>query len=281
MKLMRVQAGDRVLLVRGEGDEGVVLADERVDPGADVLRAALADGVDLAGAAGERVALSGARLLSPVANPSKLLAIGLNYADHARETGAKLPSAPVVFVKTTNSICGPGDPVRIPAAAPSQVDYEAELAVVIGSRAVNVSEVDALDYVLGYTCCNDVSARDAQFAGGGQWVRGKSFDTFAPIGPCIVTGDEIADPQALPIRCVLNGQTLQDSKTSEMVFGVRELVSFLSRDITLEPGDVISTGTPAGVGFVRNPQVFLQPGDTVSVEIDGIGALTNPVIAGR
>ena len=277
MKLLRARSGERTVLLRVEGDDGVVLADEVPGPGADVLRAALAAGVDVARAGDERIALDSVRPLSPVANPSKLFAIGLNYADHARETGAKLPDTPVVFVKTTNSICGPGDPIRLPAAAPSQVDYEAELAVVIGRRALNVSEADALDYVLGYTCCNDVSARDAQFAGGGQWVRGKSFDTFAPLGPWIVTAEQIPDPQTLPIRCVVNGQTLQDSTTAEMVFSVAQLVSFLSRDITLEPGDVISTGTPAGVGFTRNPQVLLRPGDTVSVEIDGVGTLTNAV----
>ena len=278
MKLLRARSGDRIVLLRVDGDDGVTLLEEAAGPGADVLRAALAAGVEVATAAGEQVALDSVQPLSPVANPSKLLAIGLNYADHARETGAKLPETPVVFVKTTNSICGPGDPIRLPAAAPGQVDYEAELAVVIGRRARNVSEADALDYVLGYTCCNDVSARDAQFAGGGQWVRGKSFDTFAPLGPWIVTADEIPDPQTLPIRCILNGQTLQDSTTAQMVFSVAELVSFLSRDITLEPGDVISTGTPAGVGFTRNPQVLLRPGDTVSVEIDGVGILTNPVM---
>lgn len=277
MKLLRARSGERIVLLRVDGDDGVAVAEEAAGPGADVLRAALAAGVDVARAGDERFALDSVRPLSPVANPSKLFAIGLNYADHARETGAKLPDTPVVFVKTTNSICGPGDPIRIPAAAPGQVDYEAELAVVIGRRAFNVSEADALDYVLGYTCCNDVSARDAQFAGGGQWVRGKSFDTFAPLGPWIVTAEEIPDPQALPVRCVVNGQTLQDSTTAEMVFSVAELVSFLSRDITLEPGDVISTGTPAGVGFTRNPQVLLRPGDTVSVEIDGVGTLTNPV----
>jgi 2-keto-4-pentenoate hydratase/2-oxohepta-3-ene-1,7-dioic acid hydratase in catechol pathway len=256
----------------------VVLAEEASGPGADVLRQAVANGVDLGGAGTGRLGVAELRPLAPLVNPSKLLAIGLNYADHAAETGAELPKEPVVFVKTTNAICGPGDDIRLPPAAPDEVDYEAELAVVIGRRASDVSVADALDYVLGYTCCNDVSARDAQFSGG-QWVRGKSFDTFAPLGPVLVTTDDIPDPQSLAVRCVVDGRALQDGTTKDMVFGVAELIAYISRGITLEPGDVISTGTPAGVGFSRNPPVFLRAGSSVTVEIEGIGELTNSVVA--
>jgi 2-keto-4-pentenoate hydratase/2-oxohepta-3-ene-1,7-dioic acid hydratase in catechol pathway len=278
MRLVRAATHAGIVLARVDGRDAVVLAEEPTAAGADVLRQAIATGVDLAGGGITTLPVDDLRILSPVVNPSKLLAIGINYADHAAETGAELPKEPVIFVKTTNAICGLGDAIRIPAAAPKQVDYEAELAVVIGRRASDVAEADALGYVLGYTCCNDVSARDAQFgAPGGQWIRSKSFDTFAPMGPAIVTADEIVDPQSLAIRCVLDGETMQDSNTKEMVFGVAALIAHISRGITLEPGDVITTGTPAGVGVTRRPPVFLRSGATVTVEIDGIGALTNPV----
>ncbi|MEY2470602.1 MAG: hypothetical protein QOF21_3300 [Actinomycetota bacterium] len=211
------------------------------------------------------------------APPSKVLAIGLNYADHARESGMTPPANPLIFVKTNNSICRDGDPIVWAGADSSQVDYEAELAVVIGRRARRVSEADALSYVFGYTCCNDVSARDAQF-GDQQWVRGKSFDTFCPLGPDIVTADEIPDPQNLRIACRVNGETLQDSNTSEMIFGVAELISYCSRFMTLEPGDIIATGTPFGVGFSRNPPIFLGDGDVCEIEIEKIGVLTNPCV---
>ena len=215
------------------------------------------------------------RLLAPVASPGKIVCAGLNYRDHAEESGQPIPESPILFAKFATSVVGPGEAIRIPSFA-TQVDYEAELGVVIGSRACAVSTQDALSHVLGYTCVNDVSARDLQFADG-QWVRGKSLDTFCPIGPWIVTRDEIPDPQRLGIRCVLNGEVLQNSSTEQMVFSVAELVSFISQGITLEPGDVIATGTPPGVGFARTPPVFLNPGDTVSVEIDSIGVLENSV----
>jgi 2-keto-4-pentenoate hydratase/2-oxohepta-3-ene-1,7-dioic acid hydratase in catechol pathway len=214
---------------------------------------------------------------SDIAPPSKVLAIGLNDADHARESGMEPPKNPLIFVKTNNSICYDGDPITWAAADSAEVDYEAELAVVIGRQARRVSEADALDYVFGYTCCNDVSARDAQF-GDQQWVRGKSFDTFCPLGPAIVTADEIPDPQNLRIACRVNGETLQDSTTAEMIFGVAELIAYCSRFMTLEVGDIIATGTPFGVGFSRTPPIYLRNGDVCEIEIEKIGVLTNPVV---
>ena len=215
--------------------------------------------------------------LGPLFRPRNVLCIGLNYKDHAAEGGVSLPEKPVVFAKLTGSITGPGAPIVLPPDT-KEVDYEAELAVVIERKCRGVSTSDALDYVAGYTCLNDVSARDFQ-RGDGQWVRAKSQDTFGPMGPYLVTGEDIPDPQTLPIRCLVNGAVLQDSNTDKMIFGVRELIAFISRGITLEPGDVISTGTPHGVGFARTPPIFLKTGDEVVVEIEGIGKLTNPVKA--
>ena len=228
---------------------------------------------------GETVALEEASLHPPIARPEKIVAIGLNYEDHAAETGAEIPDKPVVFTKYPNTIIGPGAPIRIPPIT-EQVDYEAELAVIIGRRAKNVSESEALDYVFGYTNANDVSARTWQFSEGGQWTRSKSIDTFLPLGPYVATRDEIPDPQDLFIRAILNGETVQDGTTSRMIFSVAELVSFLSQGMTLEPGDVIITGTPPGVGMARDPQLWMKPGDEVSIEIEGLGTLTNPVEAG-
>ena len=213
--------------------------------------------------------------LGPLFTPRNVICIGLNYKDHAAEGGVPLPEKPVVFAKLNGCVIGPNAPIVLPPDT-KQVDYEAELAVVIGRRCKGASEADALNYVAGYTCMNDVSARDFQF-GDNQWVRAKSQDTFGPMGPYLVTGEDVPDPQTLPIRCVVNGQVLQNSNTDKMIFGVRYLISFLSRGITLEPGDVISTGTPHGVGFARKPPVFLKAGDEVVVEIDGIGRLSNPV----
>ena len=226
--------------------------------------------------AGETVALSAVRLGPPV-RPGKIVCAGLNYRDHAEESGAPIPEWPLLFAKLGNSIAGPGATIDIPSFT-TQVDYEAELGVVIGRQARRVTESDALSYVLGYTCVNDVSARDLQFADG-QWTRGKTLDTFCPVGPHIVTADEIPDPQALGIRCRVNGATLQDSSTAQMIFGVAELISFISQGITLEPGDLIATGTPVGVGFARKPPIYLTDGDVVEIDIDGIGVLTNPVRA--
>jgi 2-keto-4-pentenoate hydratase/2-oxohepta-3-ene-1,7-dioic acid hydratase in catechol pathway len=206
--------------------------------------------------------------------PQKIVCIGLNYRDHAEEQGAPLPERPLLFAKWPNTLIGNGDAIRIPPVT-RQVDYEAELGVVIGRRASRVSTDDALDHVRGYVVANDVSARDLQFSDG-QWVRGKSLDTFLPVGD-LVPASTVPDPQALPIRAIRNGETLQDSNTGNMVFGVAEIVSFVSQAITLEPGDLIITGTPAGVGAFRDPQVWLEPGDEITIEIDGVGSITNPV----
>ena len=227
---------------------------------------------------GEAVALGEVRLHAPVSRPEKIVAIGLNYEDHAAETGAEIPEKPVVFTKYPNTIVGPGGPIRIPPIA-EQIDYEAELAVVIGRTARNVPESEALEYVFGYANANDVSARDLQFSEGGQWTRSKSLDTFMPLGPFIVTRDEVPDPQSLSIRAILNGEVVQDGTTSKMIFSVAELVAFLSTGMTLVPGDVIITGTPPGVGMARDPQLWMKPGDEVSIEIEGLGTLTNPVEA--
>lgn len=217
------------------------------------------------------------KLLAPV-EPRTILCIGLNYRQHAEETGAKLPEHPVLFIKAANALNNPGDPIVIPKVAPGQVDYECELAVVIGKTAKNVSRDEALGYVLGYTCANDVSARRWQKEGGGkQWCRGKSFDTFCPLGPCLVTPDDIPNPNALKIKTTLNGETMQESTTSDMIFDVPRLISFLSEGTTLLPGTVILTGTPSGVGFARTPPIFLKGGDEVRVEIENIGSLLNPV----
>jgi 2-keto-4-pentenoate hydratase/2-oxohepta-3-ene-1,7-dioic acid hydratase in catechol pathway len=211
----------------------------------------------------------------PIERPQKIVCVGLNYSDHAEEQGVPLPERPILFAKWPNTLIGPGEPIRVPRIS-EQVDYEAELGVVIGTRVKGVSKENALEAVAGYVCLNDVSARDLQFADG-QWVRGKSPDTFCPVGPRLVPVDELPDPQALRIRAVLNGETMQDSSTANMVFGVADIVSFVSQAITLEAGDLIATGTPAGVGAFRDPPVFMQPGDEVTIEIEGIGALTNPV----
>ena len=220
--------------------------------------------------------LAQARLHAPILRPGKIIAIGLNYSDHAEETGAPIPDKPIVFTKYTNTIVGPGEAVRIPPIT-EQVDYEAELAVVIGKETRNVSASEALDHVFGYANANDVSARDLQFSEGGQWTRSKSIDTFCPIGPSIVTKDEVPDPQDLSIRCILNGEVVQDGNTSKMIFSVAEIVAFLSTGMTLEPGDIIITGTPPGVGMARDPQLWMKPGDEVTIEIQGLGTLTNPV----
>jgi len=217
--------------------------------------------------------------LAPVAPPA-ILCIGLNYHQHAQETGMEAPKYPVVFMKNPAAIANPQDPILLPSVCmqPPEVDYEAELAVVIGRAAKDVSPDEALSYVLGYTAANDVSARRWQGRrGSGQWVRGKSFDTFCPLGPELVTTDEISDPQKLRLTCELNGQVLQDGNTGDMIFSVAELISFLSSGTTLLPGTVILTGTPSGVGFTRKPPVYLMPGDTVNITLEGIGTLSNPV----
>jgi len=216
------------------------------------------------------------QLQAPVPEPSKVICIGLNYRDHAEESGMEIPERPLVFSKFPTSIAGPGAAVELPAGS-SEVDYEAELAVVIGKRAKRVSAAEANNYVLGYACFNDVSARDFQFSDG-QWQRGKSCDTFAPIGPTVVTADEVADPHKLRIQLRLNGETLQDSNTDQLIFRIPELIEALSASITLEPGDVIATGTPPGVGFARKPPIYLKAGDRMAVEIAQLGVLVNDVV---
>jgi len=212
----------------------------------------------------------------PIPRPGKIVCVGLNYKDHAEEQGAELPAAPLLFAKFTTALIGPGDPIVIPSIV-TKCDYEAELGVVIGTSVRNVSKENALEAVAGYVVANDVSARDLQFADG-QWTRGKSPDTFCPVGP-LVPAAEIADPHALGIRAILNGETVQDSTTANLIFGIDEVVSYVSRTSTLEQGDLILTGTPAGVGVFRNPPRLLQPGDEITIEIDGVGSITNPVRA--
>ena len=210
----------------------------------------------------------------PIAVPSKIICIGLNYRDHAAESGMAIPERPLIFSKWPNTLIGPGDAIVLPTLS-DQVDYEAELGVVIGTRAAKVAVADALAHAKGYCCSNDVSARDVQL-GDGQWARGKSLDTFCPVGP-LVPASQVPDPQQLRVRAILNGETMQDASTADMIFSVAEIISFISQGITLEPGDLILTGTPPGVGFARKPPIFLRAGDEITVEIDGLGSLSNPV----
>jgi 2-keto-4-pentenoate hydratase/2-oxohepta-3-ene-1,7-dioic acid hydratase in catechol pathway len=221
------------------------------------------------------VGLNRVKLLAPLPDPQKIMAIGLNYYDHCREQNVQVPKSPIVFAKFPSSIIGPGDAITWSAQLTDQVDLEVELGVIIGKQARRVSEEQALDYVFGYTVLNDVSARDLQY-GDKQFVRGKSLDTFCPIGPWIVTADEIADPQALHLSSRVNDVVMQNSSTSEMIFSVRHLISFMSQAFTLEPGDLIATGTPDGVGMYRKPQVFLKNGDLLTLEVEKIGELVNP-----
>jgi 2-keto-4-pentenoate hydratase/2-oxohepta-3-ene-1,7-dioic acid hydratase in catechol pathway len=261
-------------LVSFEGGFGRVVDDSVVPMGGDIvayLNGALP--VD-----GEPLALSAVRLTSPIPEPGKIIGVGLNYRDHANETGQPIPDEPILFAKFATSVVANGDAVVLPGSAPDAVDYEAELAVVIGTTARRVSTSDALNYVAGYTCANDVTARDLQWHGT-QWLHGKAIDTFLPLGPWIVTADEIVDPQALTIECSVSGERVQASNTSEMIFGVAELIGFISQTLTLSPGDVICTGTPAGVGYTRTPPRYLRPGDRITVSIGGIGDLTNAVEA--
>lgn len=217
------------------------------------------------------------RLLPPIPDPQKVVCVGLNYRDHARESGAEIPAEPVIFNKFPSALIGPDEAIRLPPVSQA-VDYEAELVVVLGRVCRNVPPQQALDYVAGYCCGHDVSARDWQLhKPGKQWLLGKTFDTFAPLGPWLVTADEVGDPANLAIRFLLNGQVLQDSHTSQMIFSVPELVAYVSQVCTLLPGDVIYTGTPAGVGFARRPPVFLRAGDVAEVHIDRLGVLRNPV----
>ena len=223
------------------------------------------------------IAISDVSLSAPIPNPGKILCIGLNYADHAAESGQPLPDYPIVFSKYGNTVIGSGEAIVLPKVT-DQVDYEAELGFVIGKRARYVSEDEALDYVAGYTVINDVSARDYQTRTS-QWTMGKTFDTFAPMGPALVTADEVPDPHNLAIRLWIGDEMLQDSSTSQLIFSVPKLLADISEVMTLEPGDVVSTGTPPGVGAARSPQRWLRPGETVHIEIEGLGVLSNPIVA--
>lgn len=240
----------------------------------DVVRVASGDPVGGLKPGRTTVPLADVRLLAPI-EPANILALGQNYKAHVEEGGDKLPKAPILFMKATTAVIGPEDPIRIPKAAPAEVDYEAELALVIGQAARHVKESEALKYVLGYTCANDVSARDCQRADG-QWIRGKSFDTFCPLGPWIETD---LNPLDCRVQCRLNGKTYQNSSTSLMIFSIPFVISYLSAGMTLLPGTVLLTGTPSGVGFAQKPPRYLKPGDVAEVEIDGIGVLRNPVAA--
>lgn len=240
-----------------------------------VFVSATGDPADLVHRTTEALALDDVRLLSPTPRPSKVICIGLNYRAHAAESKLPVPSSPMIFAKFPSSICGPDDPIRLPPIS-QQVDWEVELAIVIGKRARHVSEDRSLDHVAGYTVGNDISARDLQVADG-QFVRAKSFDSFCPLGPWITTVDELGAADDLGISLEVGGRTMQDSRTSDMVFGVRELVSFCSSIGTLHPGDVILSGTPQGTGFGQDPPTYLRAGDDVAATIEGIGTLRNPV----
>lgn len=227
--------------------------------------------------ASARHKLHAVRLRAPIPRPRKLICVGLNYLDHAKETGAQIPTVPTIFNKFATAVIGPGDNIVLPRVSKAP-DYEAEFAFVIGRGGRHIGSDDWHDHVFGYTIVNDVSARDYQRATS-QWLMGKTFDTFAPMGPWIVSADEIADPHNLDVQMEINGEILQDSNTRELIFKVPDLIAFLSSVFTLEPGDIVSTGTPAGVGFARKPPRYLRPGDDLIVRIPPIGELRNPVVA--
>lgn len=268
----------------GAERDGTIVDLRAVDPGLPPsLRELLAGGdaalarareAEAHAGAEHRVARAAVTLLPPIPDPQKIVCIGLNYRDHAAEVKLELPEHASIFAKWNNVLVGDGAPIVIPRVS-HRVDYEAELAFVIGKRAHGVAAADALDYVAGYTCFNDVSVRDYQMRTS-QWTMGKNFDTHGPCGPVLVTRDEIPDPQRLRISCAIDGEMLQDSNTAQMVFGVASLVAELSAVMTLEPGDIVATGTPAGVGTSRTPRRWIRPGERVRVEIEGIGALENP-----
>lgn len=240
--------------------------------GLDRIRSALPKGV-----ATTSYDPSRAVLMAPVPDPSKIICLGLNYRDHAEESGMAIPSEPILFSKYPSALIGPGATIELPPAS-AEVDYEAELVFVVGRRGRDIPRDRAMEHIGGYTVGHDVSARDWQLnKPGKQWMAGKTFDTFAPVGPAVVTPDEVPDPHALGIRLRLNGETMQDSNTSQLIFRADEVIAYLSQIFTLEPGDLIFTGTPPGVGMARKPPVWLKDGDVVDVEIDGLGTLTNPV----
>jgi len=265
---------DRVIPIQGAGFASVL---EVIEGGAEaqtrvrrwIAGPASSHGLDPAGLT----------FAAPIPRPPKLICIGLNYRDHAAESKLAIPEVPTMFAKFPTAVIGPGQPIVLPKNS-TKPDYEAEFAVVIGRRGRHVAEDRWRDYVFGYTILNDVSARDFQMATS-QWMIGKTFDTFAPFGPAIVTADEIADPHSLRISLTLNGETMQDSSTGNLIFKLPQLIAYLSSVFTLEPGDVIATGTPAGVGFARKPPRWLRPGDEVRIQIEGLGELVNPVVAER
>jgi 2-keto-4-pentenoate hydratase/2-oxohepta-3-ene-1,7-dioic acid hydratase in catechol pathway len=265
--------GDRGLPLSGLHPDGPRTMLELIDGGDDAL-SAIRESANAERIQRDGRPLADMTLLAPVPRPRKVVAIGRNYREHAAEEGAEQPSAPLIFAKFASSVVGPGADVRWDPGLTGQVDYEAELAVIIGKRTRAVPAERVLDFIFGYTCLNDVSARDLQF-GDGQWTRGKSLDTFCPMGPVVVTTDELGDAGDLAIRCLVNGEERQSARTSDLFFGVAEIVSHCSQAFTLEPGDVIATGTPAGVGAFRTPPVWLADGDEVVVEIERIGRLVN------
>jgi 2-keto-4-pentenoate hydratase/2-oxohepta-3-ene-1,7-dioic acid hydratase in catechol pathway len=226
------------------------------------------------------VPVSQGSFLAPITDPKKIVCLGLNYSDHAKETGAAIPKEPVLFSKYATALTGHNCPIELPSVS-QEVDFEAELVIVVGKRGRHIQPENAFDHVAGYTVGHDVSARDWQLRKDGkQWMAGKTFDTFAPTGPYLVTKDEIADPHNLSIKLRLNGQLMQDGNTRNMIFGVKEIIPYLSTVFTLEPGDLIFTGTPPGVGIARKPPVYMKPGDVAEVEIEGLGVLRNPVVQG-
>lgn len=259
-------------LVSYEGGFGRLDNDAVIPLGRDIMDF-LATGSADGDGDGERLTLAELRLRAPVPRPGKIICVGLNYADHAAETGLAVPGDPPLFCKFANSVADPGATVRVPRVV-TDLDYEAELGVVIGRTARCVSSADALDYVAGYVCANDVSARDLQFRTS-QWTAGKAIDQFLPMGPVLVTPDELGDPQKLPIKCWVNDELRQDGSTADMIFGVAELIEYITRTTTLEPGDLLVTGTPSGVGMGMSPPGYLADGDEVSVEIGALGRLTN------
>ncbi len=275
MRIFRVTVDGRAALAR-EAD-GRLIALAGVPDGLSGLAASLPFDSEAAPAGADLGLVAEAELLAPIA-PRKVVAIGLNYQDHIDESGQQAPQRPLVFAKFTSSIIGPADAIVIDRAVTDRVDWEVELAVVIGRRMRRVAEADALDHVAAYTVANDVSARDVQFSDG-QWVRAKSLDTFCPLGPCLVTPDEFGDPQAKRLWTRVNGETVQDSTTAKMVFNIAQLLAFCSGSFTLDPGDVVLTGTPWGCGEFMSPPRSLQDGDVVTTEVEGIGTIVSPVRA--
>jgi len=276
-------AGPRPALRSGDDYVDLLAADSSLPASLRGLLTAGSDALGAAKRAGEkgkkRTPAAEAKFLAPVPDPAKIICLGLNYRDHALESGAAIPNEPVLFSKYTTALTGHREPIVIPKVS-SKVDYEAELVVVIGRRGRHIPVEKAMQYVAGYSVGHDVSARDWQFKGEPkQWMSGKTFDTFAPVGPELITADEVPDPHALPIRLKLNGEVMQDSTTKQLIFGVPEIIAYLSIIMTLEPGDVIFTGTPPGVGAARKPPVFMKPGDVAVVEIDSLGTLENSCVA--